>query len=75
MSQLVDSIMVISVTFGAAFLRGDIALSLLLVLMFNNYLFKFFAAVIDTPFIYLAVWKLRPYLGLELDQEQQSFRP
>jgi len=65
MSQLVDSFTVIAVTFGAAFLRGDMALSLLLVLMFNNYLFKFFAAVIDTPLIYLCVWRLKPYLGIE----------
>lgn len=72
MSQLVDSFMVISVTFGAAFLRGDMALSLLLVLMLNNYLFKFFAAVIDTPLIYLFVWKLKPYLGLEIEQNQDQ---
>lgn len=65
MSQLVDSFMVVSVTFGAAFLRGDMALGLLLTLMFNNYLFKFFAAALDTPLIYLAVWKLKPWLKID----------
>jgi|TARA_B110000483_G_scaffold145435_1_gene173658 uncharacterized PurR-regulated membrane protein YhhQ (DUF165 family) len=68
MSQLVDSFAVIAVTFGAAFLRGDMALGLLMLLMFNNYLFKFFAAVIDTPLIYLCVWKLKPYLGIEEEE-------
>ena len=67
MSQMVDSIMVVSVTFGAAFLRGDMALGLLLNLIFNNYLFKFFAAALDTPLIYLCVWKLKPWL--QIDQE------
>jgi uncharacterized PurR-regulated membrane protein YhhQ (DUF165 family) len=70
MSQLVDSFAVIAVTFGAAFLRGDMALGLLMLLMFNNYLFKFFAAVIDTPLIYLCVWKLKPYLGIEEEEYQ-----
>lgn len=65
LSQLVDSFTVVAVTFGAAFLRGDMALALLLTLMFNNYLFKFFAALIDTPLIYLAVWKLKPWLQLQ----------
>ena len=68
MSQLVDSFTVIAVTFGAAFLRGDMALGLLMVLMVNNYLFKFFAAVIDTPLIYLCVWKLKPYLSIEEEE-------
>lgn len=65
MSQMVDSFMVISVTFGAAFLRGDMALGLILTLMLNNYMFKFFAALIDTPLIYLLVWKLKPWLQIE----------
>lgn len=68
MSQMVDSIMVISVTFGAAFLRGDMTIAVMLVLMFNNYLFKFFVAILDTPLIYLFVWKLKPYLQIE-DEE------
>ena len=67
-SQLVDSMMVIAVTFGAAFLRGEMALGLLLVLMFNSYMFKFCAALLDTPLVYLCVWKLKPYLGIK-DEE------
>jgi hypothetical protein len=62
MSQMVDSIMVVTVTFGAAFLRGDIALQALLVLVGSNYLFKAAVALLDTGPFYLAVHYLRRYL-------------
>ncbi|MEL7298386.1 MAG: queuosine precursor transporter, partial [Pseudomonadota bacterium] len=39
-SQLVDSIAVVSVTFGAAFLAGDFTLKAILVLIGSSYLFK-----------------------------------
>jgi len=64
MSQMVDSVMVVTVTFGAAFLRGDIALSALLVLIGSNYLFKAVVALLDTGPFYLAVHYLRRYLKL-----------
>jgi len=70
-SQLVDSATVISVTFGAVFLAGDMALGVLLGLMFSNYLFKLVCALIDTPIIYLLVARLKPYLGL---LEQSSIK-
>ena len=61
-SQGVDSFTVISVTFGAAYLRGDISAEQLMVLMGSNYLFKMFAALLDTlPFYYLT-GKLKRYL-------------
>ena len=63
-SQLVDSIMVITVTFGAAFLRGDITLKMLAVLVGSNYLFKATVALLDTGPFYLAVHYLRRYLQL-----------
>jgi uncharacterized PurR-regulated membrane protein YhhQ (DUF165 family) len=65
MSQMVDSVMVVTVTFGAAFFRGDIALSALLVLIGSNYLFKAAVALLDTGPFYLAVHYLRRYLHLE----------
>ncbi|WP_241263282.1 queuosine precursor transporter [Parahaliea mediterranea] len=68
MSQMVDSVMVISVTFGAAFLRGDIALKAMLVLIGSNYLFKASVALIDTGPFYLCVHYLRRYLRLEAEQ-------
>lgn len=63
-SQMVDSIMVISVTFGAAFLRGDVAFRTLLVLVGSNYLFKATCALLDTGPFYVAVHYLRRYLHL-----------
>lgn len=64
MSQMVDSVMVVTVTFGAAFLRGDIAMQALLVLIGSNYLFKATVALLDTGPFYLAVHYLRRYLQL-----------
>jgi uncharacterized PurR-regulated membrane protein YhhQ (DUF165 family) len=64
MSQMVDSVMVVTVTFGAAFLRGDIAAKALLVLIGSNYLFKAAVALLDTGPLYLAVHYLRRYLHL-----------
>ncbi|HBM83382.1 MAG TPA: hypothetical protein DD459_06895, partial [Halieaceae bacterium] len=59
MSQMVDSVMVITVTFGAAFLRGDIAFQALLVLIGSNYLFKAAVALLDTGPFYVLVHYLR----------------
>ena len=64
-SQGVDSFMVISVTFGAAFLAGAITLNQLLVLMGSNYLFKMLVALLDTLPFYLAVRYLRHYLHVK----------
>ena len=63
-SQMVDSVMVISVTFGAAYLRGDMALDVILMLVGSNYLFKAVVALLDTGPLYLAVHYLRRYLQL-----------
>jgi len=65
MSQMVDSIMVITVTFGAAFMRGDMTLKMLAVLVGSNYLFKATVALLDTGPFYLGVYYLRRYLQLE----------
>jgi uncharacterized PurR-regulated membrane protein YhhQ (DUF165 family) len=64
MSQMVDSVMVITVTFGAAFMRGDMAFKTLLFLIGSNYLFKATAALLDTGPLYAAVYYLRRYLHL-----------
>ncbi len=64
-SQMVDSVMVISVTFGAAFLAGDITVAALLVLMGSSYLFKMTVALADTlPFYYLT-GRLKRYLQID----------
>ena len=67
-SQAVDSIMVISITFGAAFLAGDIAFKALLVLIGSNYLFKMTVALVDTGPFYLLVHHLKNYLQIDNTQ-------
>ena len=64
-SQMVDSFMVVAVTFGAVFLAGDMSTRALLVLMMSNYMFKFCVAILDTGPFYLGVYSLRRYLHLE----------
>lgn len=71
-SQAVDSVTVISVTFGAVLLAGDMSLSVVLGLMLGNYLFKMASALADTPIIYLLVHKLRPYLELDEFEEKAA---
>ena len=61
-SQLVDSFMVIAVTFGAAFLAGDMALATLFTLMVSNYLFKMAVALADTLPFYGLTHLLRRHL-------------
>lgn len=68
MSQMVDSVMVITVTFGAAFLRDEMTLRTLLILVGSNYLFKATVALLDTGPFYLGVHYLQKYLHLEPGQ-------
>ena len=56
--------MVITVTFGAAFLRGEMTFNTLLVLVGSNYLFKATVALLDTGPFYLGVYYFRRYLQL-----------
>lgn len=64
-SQLVDAVAVIGLTFGAAFMRGEIAFDQLLVLLGSNYAFKFVTALLDTIPVYLAVHYLSRYLVID----------
>ncbi len=61
---MVDSFTVISVTFGAAFFRGEMTVQTLLILIGSNYLFKATVALLDTGPFYLCVHYLRRYLNL-----------
>ena len=65
LSQLVDSVMVVTVTFGAVFLRGEMAFQTLLVLVASNYGFKAAVALVDTIPLYILVARLRRYLALD----------
>ncbi len=80
LSQLVDSLMVVTVTFGAAFLAGDIAMGTLLTLVGSNYAFKAICALVDTIPLYAAVHWLRGYLHLApgeyaIDQPSEATNP
>lgn len=64
-SQMVDSSMVISVTFGAMYWRGDLTGHQLLALIGSNYLFKMVVALADTGPFYLLVSILKRYLRID----------
>ena len=64
-SQFVDSVTVISVTFGAAFLAGQYTFRAMLVLIGSNYLFKVTVALIDTVPFYVGTHYLKRYLRID----------
>ena len=64
-SQFVDSVTVISVTFGAAFLAGQYTVAAMLVLIGSNYVFKVTVALIDTVPFYIGTHYLKRYLGVD----------
>jgi uncharacterized PurR-regulated membrane protein YhhQ (DUF165 family) len=68
LSQLVDSVMVVTVTFGAVFYRGEMTLETLLILVASNYAFKATVALLDTIPLYILVAQLRRYLQLAEDE-------
>ncbi|GAB4227195.1 MAG: queuosine precursor transporter [Acidobacteriota bacterium] len=64
-SQLVDSVAVVSITFGAAWGRGEIGLETLGVLLASNYAYKLLAALADTLPFYVAVAVLSRWLRID----------
>jgi uncharacterized PurR-regulated membrane protein YhhQ (DUF165 family) len=64
-SQMIDSIAVISITFGALFIAGEISLRNIAILMLSNYLFKMLAALLDTLPFYILVGRLKRYLQID----------
>lgn len=64
-SQLVDSLVVVGLTFGAAFLRGEQTMGSMVVLVRDNYAFKFAAALLDTLPFSLLVRYLSRYLSID----------
>ena len=63
-SQGVDSFVVIGVTFGAVYWRGDITTGQFFALMGSNYLFKMSVALLDTGPFYFFTFTLKRYLRL-----------
>ena len=70
-SQLVDSVAVISITFGAVILSGAMTVKTAFTLMLANYLFKVTAAALDTFPLYLLVHYLRKYIGADTSGDAQ----
>ncbi|MDJ0839670.1 MAG: queuosine precursor transporter [Acidobacteriota bacterium] len=68
-SQLVDTTMVIVITFGAGYSRGEITLSTMLTLIGSGYLFKMTVALLDTGPLYVLVHYLGKYLQIDPIQE------
>ena len=64
-SQMVDSLAVISIVFGPSFLKGEKSLAIMLTLIGSNYAFKLSAALVDTIPFYFLTGMLRKYLQIE----------
>jgi uncharacterized PurR-regulated membrane protein YhhQ (DUF165 family) len=59
-SQLIDSTAIMSILYFSGNLgESVIGISGLIILIFNAYIFKFFAALLDTPLIYALVGILK----------------
>ncbi|MEL6948592.1 MAG: queuosine precursor transporter [Pseudomonadota bacterium] len=74
-SQLVDSVTVVAVTFGASYLAGERTFQSLLVLVGGNYAFKAGSALLDTIPFYILTAKLRRYLQLEDNAAEYGGEP
>ncbi|MCA9249715.1 MAG: queuosine precursor transporter [Phycisphaerae bacterium] len=68
-SQLVDSIAVICITFGASWYAGTMTFEAILGLIGSSYLFKLVVAALDTIPFYIGVNVLKPYLQIDPTQE------
>ena len=64
-SQLVDTVCVVLVTFWASLVAGAISFAEVLALIGGGYAFKLIAALLDTLPFYLAVRKLSRYLQID----------
>ena len=67
-SQLIDSITITSIVFGASFYTGETSLRTILTILLSNYAFKMTAALVDTLPLYLGVHYLKPYLGMSQEE-------
>ena len=66
-SQLIDSFVVLTIAFYFLAPEGkEWSINQVFVVGFDNYTFKFFVAIIITPFIYLAHYLIDSYLGNDL---------
>ena len=71
-SQFIDSTAVILVTFGGAWLAGDLGLQSIAVLIGSSYLFKVTVAALDTVPFYIGVKYLSRYLQIDPTREHSA---
>jgi hypothetical protein len=64
-SQFVDSLAVVGVTFGAVFWTGGMSVKTLAYLFFSNYAFKALVALLDTPLFYFFTNRLQKITGIQ----------
>ena len=64
-SQFVDSVLIISITFGIQMYHGELAVNAFWLLIFSSYGFKAMTALIDTIPAYIIVHYLSRYLKLD----------
>jgi uncharacterized PurR-regulated membrane protein YhhQ (DUF165 family) len=78
-SQMVDSVAVIFITFWSTFVHGEITLASLWALVASSYLFKLLVAALDTIPFYIGVRLLGQYLRIdptrEHDADSEELRP
>ncbi|RMF70962.1 MAG: VUT family protein [Planctomycetota bacterium] len=72
-SQFVDSVAVISITFGMQVVRGDMPAGSVLQLLWSNYAFKLVAALADTLPFYVGVKLLSRYLRINPLREHEQW--
>lgn len=70
-SQLVDSLAVVAITFGVTFLNGQMTVQTMFYLLLSNYAFKFFMAALDTAPLYLLVGWLSRYLQIQNESVEE----
>jgi uncharacterized integral membrane protein (TIGR00697 family) len=71
-SQLVDTVAVVSITFGAAWSRGEYSGRILLGFIVSAYAFKVLVAAVDTVPFYLGVRVLSKYLQIDPMREHHA---
>ena len=72
-SQLIDSFVVLTIAFYFLAPEGkEWSINQVFVVGFDNYTFKFFVAIIITPFIYLAHYQIDSYLGKDLAEKAKE---
>jgi uncharacterized integral membrane protein (TIGR00697 family) len=70
-SQLLDTISILSILYFAKNLGPDVdTIGKLATLIFSSYIFKFFFALLDTPFFYLGVYLLKERIHEDPDENK-----